>query len=232
MNIGKKTCETLKQIRQQVADANGISYAPTPCTHKGNCPGTCPVCEAEARYIEQELSARRLLGKAIVVAGIAAGMASLTSCNQPKSEKGIKVSEFEQMVEGKIPVKGKSVVVEESPNGVVVPDTIAGEVAYSIYSVIPPEFPGGLEARLKYLTIELPPASLTTIDDTLAIVRVTVILGTDGNVKKAWVNNSDNEELHADALRLVRNMPAWKPAKLKDKNVSCWMPLSVVFVRP
>ena len=37
---GKSICRTLKAIRQQIADANGISYAPEPCTFEGECLGT------------------------------------------------------------------------------------------------------------------------------------------------------------------------------------------------
>ena len=105
MKQGKAICDTLKQILQRVADANGISYAPTPCDHKGDCLGTCPVCEAEVRYIERELNARRLLGKAVVVAGIAAGLTSLTACNRTKdSLKPITVQEL--MTEGMVQTTG------------------------------------------------------------------------------------------------------------------------------
>lgn len=34
---GKSTCKLLKDIRQQIADANGISYQPKECHHKGDC---------------------------------------------------------------------------------------------------------------------------------------------------------------------------------------------------
>ena len=105
MEKGKAICETLKQIRQRVADANGISYAPTPCNHKGDCLGTCPVCEAEVRYIERELNARRLLGKAVVVAGIAAGLTSLTSCNRTKDDLK-PLSAPEEMTEGMVQTTG------------------------------------------------------------------------------------------------------------------------------
>ena len=64
----------LKSIRQQIADANGISYQPKECQHKGDCAGTCPACEAEIRYLERELKARKGNGFGMKVAGIAAGI--------------------------------------------------------------------------------------------------------------------------------------------------------------
>ena len=80
MTKGKSICNVLKTIRKQVADANEIKYEPRECHHEGECRGTCPACEAEVRYIEQQLNIRRQLGKAVVVMGISAGLAGLTSC--------------------------------------------------------------------------------------------------------------------------------------------------------
>ena len=74
MAKGKSTCKLLKDIRQQIADANGISYQPKECHHKGDCAGTCPACEAEIRYLERELKARKGNGFGMKVAGIAAGI--------------------------------------------------------------------------------------------------------------------------------------------------------------
>ena len=74
MAKGKSTCQLLKDIRQQIADANGISYRPKECHHKGDCAGTCPACEEEIRYLERELKARKGNGFGMKVAGIAAGI--------------------------------------------------------------------------------------------------------------------------------------------------------------
>ena len=74
MAKGKSTCKLLKIIRQQIADANGISYQPKECQHKGDCTGTCPACEEEIRYLERELKARKGNGFGMKVAGIAAGI--------------------------------------------------------------------------------------------------------------------------------------------------------------
>ena len=74
MGTGKEVCLILKGIRQKIADANGISYQPKECHHKGDCTGTCPACEAEIRYLEHELKARKGNGFGMKVAGIAAGI--------------------------------------------------------------------------------------------------------------------------------------------------------------
>jgi len=70
MNEGKNTCRILKDIRKQIADANGIEYVVEECKYKGNCSGTCPKCEAEVRYLERKLQQRQALGKAVLIAGM------------------------------------------------------------------------------------------------------------------------------------------------------------------
>lgn len=45
---GKDKCEFLKEIRKNMAEANGIPYEPRECDFEGDCSGTCPFCEKEA----------------------------------------------------------------------------------------------------------------------------------------------------------------------------------------
>ena len=78
---GKNKCKILKEIRQRIADENDIPYVTRECSYQGDCTGTCPKCEAELRYLEQELEKRRRLGKTVAVAAVAAGLSlSLTAC--------------------------------------------------------------------------------------------------------------------------------------------------------
>ena len=45
---GKDKCEFLREIRKNMAKANGIPYEPRECDFEGDCSGTCPFCEKEA----------------------------------------------------------------------------------------------------------------------------------------------------------------------------------------
>ena len=69
---GKSKCKVLKDIRKKIAEANDIAYITSECKYQGECAGTCPKCEAEVRYLEEELAKRKSLGKIVAVAGIAA----------------------------------------------------------------------------------------------------------------------------------------------------------------
>jgi len=62
---------TLKGVRQKIADANGIEYTPSVCNHQSDSVGTCPACEAEVRYLEQELEKKRLAGEPVNITGVA-----------------------------------------------------------------------------------------------------------------------------------------------------------------
>ena len=71
---GKSKCKILKDIRKKIAEDNDISYVTSECKYQGECSGTCPKCEAEVRYLEEELAKRRNLGKTVAVAGIATAL--------------------------------------------------------------------------------------------------------------------------------------------------------------
>ncbi len=79
MARGKQTCKILKDIRRQIAEANDIEFVTTDCRYKGDCLGTCPKCEAEVRYLEQQLRKRQLAGKLVNLAGISAGAIAMLS---------------------------------------------------------------------------------------------------------------------------------------------------------
>ena len=82
--LGKQKCKILKEIRQKIADENDIPYVTRECTHKGDCKGTCPKCEAELRYLEQQLAKRQSLGKRVAVAALCTGLAlGSAGCTSP-----------------------------------------------------------------------------------------------------------------------------------------------------
>lgn len=76
MDKGKATCKILKEIRKQIAKENDIAFVTSECKYQGDCLGTCPACEAEVRYLEEELRKRKQLGKAVIVTGVSLGLAT------------------------------------------------------------------------------------------------------------------------------------------------------------
>ena len=79
MTYGKQVCKTLKEIRQTIAEKNDIQYETTECHFDGECQGTCPKCDAELRYIENEIHKRKHLGKVATLAGLSLSIATTFS---------------------------------------------------------------------------------------------------------------------------------------------------------
>lgn len=82
---GKQKCRILRQIRRDIAAANNLNYTERDCTHKGDCRGTCPYCEAQLKRLEGELAQRRSLGQRVAVMGLSMGLlaTNLSSCDNP-----------------------------------------------------------------------------------------------------------------------------------------------------
>ncbi|WP_303037253.1 hypothetical protein [uncultured Duncaniella sp.] len=109
MARGKQTCKILKEIRRQIAEANGIEYVTSECRYKGDCLGTCPKCEAEVRYLEQQLRARSLAGKAVALAGISAASLAML---MPISTEAQTQQECQAFMKGSIPVMTDTITVK------------------------------------------------------------------------------------------------------------------------
>ena len=75
MKRGKDICKELKAVRRQIAEENNIVLEIPECTYQGPCKGTCPRCESEVRYLENELVRRIRMGKVAKVAGLALTLA-------------------------------------------------------------------------------------------------------------------------------------------------------------
>ena len=80
---GKNKCKILRQIRQRIAEENDIPLITKECTYQGECSGTCPKCESELRYLEQQLARRQAVGKAVTVAALSVSlMAGTVGCGR------------------------------------------------------------------------------------------------------------------------------------------------------
>lgn len=86
MARGKQTCKILKEIRRQIAEANGIKFITSECRYKGDCRGTCPKCEAEVLWLESQLKTRAMAGKAVALAGISASLFMMFACGHKSAE--------------------------------------------------------------------------------------------------------------------------------------------------
>lgn len=129
MTRGKQTCRLLKEIRRQIAEANGFDYLTQECSYKGDCSGTCPKCESELRWLESRLQARISAGKAVAIAGISAGL-FMSGCASPaagKSSDSLPDSIETALLDSDNPCEGELAEVDVKAMG---PYDKFGEVAY------------------------------------------------------------------------------------------------------
>ena len=130
MKKGKRTCEILKEVRRKVAQENNIPLVERECTHEGDCRGTCPYCESEVRYLERELSKRRVLGKAVTVAGIAVSSMMMGACHSPKTSAPAASNAPEPAVEA------TSQQVPEDTDGQEIPPPPGQSAPYELNGVV------------------------------------------------------------------------------------------------
>jgi TonB family protein len=93
-----------------------------------------------------------------------------------------------------------------------------------------PEFPGGEEALMKYLayTVKYPvEASQNRIQGRVA---VNFVIDTLGKVQDVKIHRGIHELLDAEAIRVVSEMPDWKPGQCKGKNISVHYIIPINFI--
>jgi len=218
MTKGRSTCKLLKSIRQQIADANGISYQPKECQHKGDCAGTCPACEEEIRYLERELKARKGNGFGMKVAGIAAGIcATVTkkapikvvdlsdSCASPVVVRGMVIDE-----ENKEPVIGSAVFIDGTSKGVAT--DIDGQFALKV-----PSDTSLVISSIGYYSKKVRVSSLLSSDNNVIMLEKDAMTGL---VEVVTVNAASDSGRDRSASNIddVYGHMTYKPKSHVEKN--------------
>ena len=92
-----------------------------------------------------------------------------------------------------------------------------------------PEYPGGLKAMYKYLSkhVKYPPmAREAGIEGT---VTLSFIINEDGQINDIKVLRDIGGGCGAEAVRVVKNMPAWSPGEQRGKKVKVRFTLPINF---
>lgn len=214
MEKGKRTCEVLKAVRLEIAKANDIKYEPRECHHKGPCAGTCPACEAEVKYLEQQLQKRRMMGRAVMVTGIAAGMTALVSCTSCSGITNIIHPEVNGKMEP-VQLAGDVEYVSGTAVDTIRPIEKDEEVIYGEVAEIYPLFPEGNEALQKFIAENLRYPEVEACVQ--GRVVVSFIVETDGSLTDIKVVRGLDDAFNEEALRVVKMMPKWKPGSMDGK---------------
>ena len=206
MARGKQTCKILKEIRRQIAEANGIEFATSECRYKGDCLGTCPKYEAEVRYLEQQLRARSLAGKAVVLVGISAGIILMSGCGGTSSNQSSDT------------LKGEPVELTDSMDwteGEIVAGWDESEVDEK------PQFPGGDEAMHQFFD----ECYHKEKDFIIGSVTVGYLVGSSGKIIYTEIAEGDSL-LGEQIMRIIKQFPDYVPGKKNGKPVDVYMTFS------
>lgn len=92
-----------------------------------------------------------------------------------------------------------------------------------------PVFPGGAEAIQKYLNENLEYPEPSRINGIQGEVHVSFVINKVGLVERAMLMNSIDPHLEKEALRLIENMPAWKPGTKDGNLVNTQLAMPIAF---
>ena len=117
-----------------------------------------------------------------------------------------------------IPLGTKNVQVDE-------------EVDQAIFEVVEeqPEFPGGMEALLKYLAKNINYPESAVDNGIQGKVMVRFVVERDGSVSAVETYKSVDPALDKEAVRVVKTLPKWKPGRQQGKAVRTRYIVPVVF---
>ena len=209
MKHGKYICNALKAVRLDIARANGIEYAPKACAHQGDCPGTCPACESEMRYLEREIARKRSMGKAALVAGVSLALSGLSAAATNSLPSEVMMSGY-------------------SSQSQVCDTTKRAEVFGEIHEQMP-YFRGGERALMEYLQSHIiyPPKAVK--DSIQGRVIVQLLIERNGEVSEVRVVRSVHELLDNEAVRVCKSMPKFFPGRVRGKAAAMWLTLPITF---
>lgn len=117
--------------------------------------------------------------------------------------------------------------VVDIPSDPVVGDPDEGKIFQFVEE--PPAFPGGEDKLMEYLGKNIKYPTIAKENNIQGRVYVTFVVDKDGKVKDAKVLRGIGGGCDEEALRVVKNMPEWKPGRQNGRSVLVQYNLPVVF---
>ena len=109
--------------------------------------------------------------------------------------------------------------------------TVVSQSNQNVYDQVEqmPEFPGGMSAMIDFLQTNLKYPEDAIKQKVGGRVMVMFVVETDGSLSNVRVARKVFPSLDAEAVRVVKAMPKWKPGKEKGRPVRVNFTLPVVF---
>lgn len=97
---------------------------------------------------------------------------------------------------------------------------------------IPASFPGGEKALASYIDKNLKYPQPSISNGIEGVVNVKFLVRTDGALDKLAIVRLVDPDLEAEAIRLVKGMPAWNPATVAGTPVESESNVQITFTLP
>ena len=119
----------------------------------------------------------------------------------------------------------------QEPKSVEIPNAMAVDAKEDAFDVVEemPEFPGGPKALMDYLMENVKYPKTAFDADIQGRVIAQFVVDKEGTVRDAHVVKSVDPALDAEALRVINNMPKWKPGRQNGKVVNVKYTIPVNF---
>ena len=148
----------------------------------------------------------------------------LTAIVETKAAKTI-----EEAVQVSTVLKDTAKPVEVKYIPVEVSDKLKGTPLYEVVEQMPEFLGGGMAAVLEYIQKNMQYPESAKKNGTQGRVTVQFVIDKEGNVTEPKVIRSVDKELDAEAIRLVKSMPKWKPGMQKGEVVAVKYTMPVLF---
>ena len=132
---------------------------------------------------------------------------------------------------GENPSKNTPTISTALPKVEIKSDTTKPSQIAEIFTIVEqnPEYPGGATAMYKYLGENIRYPSEAQKANRQGKVYVKFVIKSDGKIDNINIIKSVGPELDNEAIRVVQNMPNWRPAEQNGKPVSVYYNLPIVF---
>jgi TonB family protein len=98
-----------------------------------------------------------------------------------------------------------------------------------VFVEVQAEFPGGEEARFKFLQQNIIYPEIAKEQNEKGTVYLKFVIEKDGSITNVTIMRGVSPSIDAEAIRVIQMMPKWKPATQRGKEVRVWFNLPIKF---
>lgn len=105
-------------------------------------------------------------------------------------------------------------------------------ISITLFADSKASYPGGEDAMKEYLASNLQYPAAAKQNGIEGVVNVSFVVKADGSIGTIKIARLIDPDLEQEAIRLVKNMPAWTPAEKDGKAVDSTTEIAIPFQIP